>query len=334
MLQMKKMIMAIDVLPWEAIETPTSNINLLRVLPEHPHNFFWGRDAAGCYLLVLKGREVELKEELLRRKIELSGIKVDIRHIPDTDETFLMLLLQETENADIFLSLCNDLIHKTKHIPEIRTAMEILFSRLQRWRIFLSRAYKNILSDRQIQGLFSELKFLEECMKKSSLPPTSAVEGWQGPLGGPHDFVLGQSAVEIKSVAGSQNNSILISSENQLQTHLQNLYLNVFILSKDPACATGMSLNGIVRRLRKKLTDKDLLDVFEERLFETGYIDIREYDTPCFSVSETQTYLVSEGFPRITPDLLPEGIMDVSYKISLRSIEEYGCDTSVLGSWK
>ncbi len=327
--------MTTDMLPWEKIKIPKNNLGLLRVSPEHPHDFFWGRDTSGRYLLILKCSAFEIREELKNRRMELSGVKIDIRLIPDTKETFFMVLLQRTENADIFLALCNDLIQKTEPIAETSTAIETMFSRLERWRVFLSRARKDILSERQVQGLFGELKFLKKCIEKYHVSPASAVEGWYGPIGGPHDFVLGQSAIEIKSTTESQSDSILISSENQLQTHLEHLYLHIFMLSRANDCmAGGISLNCIVRKLREKFTGEALLDIFEERLLDAGYIDITDYDLPHFSVSETRTYEVSENFPRITPDMLPEGIKDVSYKINFSSISSYTCDVSAVANRK
>ncbi|MCA9018006.1 MAG: PD-(D/E)XK motif protein, partial [Planctomycetaceae bacterium] len=237
----------------------------------------------------------------------------------------------ETENADIFFTLCNDLIQKTEPVKEIMAAMEILFARLERWRSFLSRTRKNLLSDREVQGLFCELKFIEECIDRQFASHAAIIEGWHGPLGGPHDFVFGQSAVEIKSVAGSQSDSVPISSENQLQTHLGRLYLNVFLLSRDADCTTGISLNDLVRQMRERFEEKSLKDAFEERLMESGYIDIPEYDLPCFAVSEIRTYLVGENFPCITPDILPQGIREVSYRISFSSIADYLCDISAIG---
>lgn len=328
---MMRMIMTVDTFPWERINIPSDELNLLRVLPDHPHNFFWGRDSAGHYLLVLKCDKADFKEKLARRRIVLSGIKTDLRLIPHTGEAFLMFILQKMENADIFFTLCNDLIQKTKPVKEIDAAMNILFSRLERWRLFLSRAIKNILSDHEVKGLFSELKFIEICLERQIVSPVTIIESWQSPSGGPHDFVLGHSAVEIKSVAGSQSDSVRISSENQLQTHLEHLFLNVFLLSRDSDCTTGVSLNDIVRQVREKFAENNLQDVFEKRLMESGYIDIPEYDLPCFSVSEIRTYLVEREFPRITPDTLPEGIKDVSYRVSFSSISDYLCDISAIG---
>lgn len=323
--------MTADILPWKKIKIPASELNLLRVSPDHPHNFFWGRDAAGHYLLVLKCNKEDFKEKLTRRRIELSGIKADFRSVPDTDETFLIFMLQETENADIFFTLCSDLIQKTEPVTEISAAMQILFARLERWRSFLSRTRKNLLSDREVQGLFSELKFMEKCLDQQLVSPAAVVEGWHGSLRGPHDFVFGQVAVEIKSVAGSQSDSVPISSENQLQTHLDRLYLNIFLLSRDTDCTTGISLNDMVRQMRERFTKENLLDAFEEHLMEYGYIDISEYDLPCFSVLQVRTYFVKEGFPRITPEIIPEGIRDVSYRITFSSIAEYLCDISAIG---
>lgn len=331
MVMRMRMRMTANTFPWEKIKIPANKLNLLRVSSEHPHNFFWGRDAGGHYLLVVKCEEEDLQEGLTRRKIELSGIKTSFRLIPDTDEAFMMILLQEAKNADIFFTLCNDLIQKTKPVKEIGAAMEILFSRLERWRSFLSRTRKKLMSDREVQGLFSELKFMEECLDQQIASPAAVIEGWYGSLGAPHDFVFDQSAVEIKSVAGSQSDSVPISSENQLQTHLEHLYLNVFLLSRDADCTTGMSLNNMVRQMRERFTKENLQNAFEERLMESDYIDISEYDLPCFSVSEIRTYLVGEEFPRITPDIIPQGIKEVSYRITFSSISDYLCDISAIG---
>ena len=317
--------------PWEKIKTPTDELNLLRVSANHPHGFFWGRDSSGHYLLVLKCTATDFPKKFTRQKIELSGIKTDFRAQPDTQEAFLMFLLQETKNADIFFTLCNDLIQKTEPIKEIGAAMEILFSRLERWRSFLSKTRKNLLSDQEIQGLFAELKFMEQSLDLQLATPTKAIEGWHGPLGGPHDFVFDKSAIEIKSVAGSQSDFVRISSENQMQTHLDRLYLIVFFLARDTDCKAGISLNEMVSTLRKKIADDGLQDAFDKRLIEAGYIDIPEYDLPCFSVAEIRTYLVENDFPRITPDSIPQGIKHVSYKISFSSITDYLCDMSVIG---
>lgn len=317
-------------LPWEAITSPVTDLNLIRIDDTHPHDFSWGKDAAGKLLLVLKFRTPNI-DELKKRKLELSGIKTDIRMVPATEETFFQLALQSSENADIFYTLCNDLIEKTRTVANINEVLRLIYARLEVWRTFLSKATRNLLSAQEVQGLFGELKFLEECIDKKHISIQAAIEGWQGPLGAPHDFIFGQAAVEMKSIIGSHADSVRISSEFQLTTYLETLHLRIVFLALDTDCRTGLSLNGLIRQLRDKILDNDIISTFESRLSEGGYIDIPEYDFPCFSVAQIRTYHIRDGFPRITPDSLSAGISGVSYSISFSSIAEYICDSFVPG---
>lgn len=312
-------------LPWDNIKSPASDINLLRIDATHPHDFSWGKDSAGRLLLVLKLPVIDA-HGLIARKIELTGIKSDICKIDSTGEAYFQLALQSKESADIFHSLCNDLIDKTRAITNAEAALSLVYSRLDRWRVLLSKANRGLLSPQEIQGLFGELKFLEECIDTGRVSMPAAIEGWQGPLGAPHDFIFDQAAIEIKSISGSSADSVRISSELQLTTHLSSLHLRVIFLAQDTDCNRGASLNTFIRELKDKIQAHDLLQAFDERLSEIGYIDIPEYDCPCFSVMQNRTYHVREGFPRIIPESLPIGISNVAYDIGFGSIVEYICD--------
>src|SRR3990172_12982138 len=109
---MTRMIMIYSSLPWDNIKSPASDINLLRIDATHPHDFSWGKDSAGRLLLVLKLPMIDV-HDLRARNIELTGIKSDICKIGATEEAYFQLALQSKENADIFHTLCNDLIEKT-----------------------------------------------------------------------------------------------------------------------------------------------------------------------------------------------------------------------------
>lgn len=325
--------MTADRLPWEEIQIPATEINRLRIDSSHPHDFFWGKDIAGHYLLVLRF-DGGLLDDLNIRKIALTGITTDVRIIPDTSDGVFLITLQNAENADIFHTLCNDLIKKTRSVPDIHAAIAVIYARLERWRSLLSKAHRNRLSVQEVQGLFAELHFLEECIDGQHVSVQAAIEGWQGPLGAPHDFMFGQSAVEIKSISGSYADAVKISTESQLTTHLETLHLHVIFLSVDMDCRTGVSLNDYISQMKEKIADSDLISTFEDRLAEVGYIDIPDYDFPCFSVVQIRTYEVREGFPRITPESLAPGISDVSYCIAFSSIAGYICDSFIPGGRK
>lgn len=322
------MIMIYSSLPWDNIKSPASDINLLRIDATHPHDFSWGKDSAGRLLLVLKLSMMDV-HDLRARNIELTGIKSDICKIGTTEDAYFQLALQSKESADIFHTLCNDLIEKTRTITNAEAALSLVYSRLDRWRALLSKSNRGLLSPQEIQGLFGELKFLEECTDAGRISMQAAIEGWQGPLGAPHDFIFDQAAIEIKSISGSSADSMRISSELQLTSHLSTLHLRVIFLAQDADCNRGASLNTLIREIKDKIQSHDLVQAFDERLSEIGYIDIPEYDYPCFSVMQNRTYHVREGFPRITPESLPVGISNVAYDLGFSSIAEYICDSSV-----
>ncbi|MBA4322705.1 MAG: hypothetical protein C0408_07805 [Odoribacter sp.] len=310
--------------PWAGIERPISGFSVVRVDSEHPHDFFWGKDTQGAFLLLLE-IDKQYLEFLEKQAVDLKGVSTDLRLNPSTGGHFFILCLQNKENADIFHRLCMDLIDRTKDVKEQKVALEIIHTRLKRWQSFLSRKTNHLLTAQEVQGLYAELEFLYICISKTD-NQLAVIEGWQGPLGGPQDYVLGDYAVEVKSVAGLQKNVVRISSENQLGTHLDRLYLQVFFLAEFYACKLGLSLNQMVDKVRSRINDIDTRDLFDNRLYETGYIELKDYDTPCYSVTCQKTYEVQEGFPRIIPDALSDGLTNVSYDLGLNSLESYICD--------
>jgi hypothetical protein len=255
--------------PWDSIAVPQADLKMIRVDDKHHHDFSWGKDATGKLLLVLALPGADA-EELLKRKIELNGIKTDIRQLAESGDIYFQLTLQSTDNTDIFYTLCNDIIEKTRTVPDLQAALALIYQRLERWRAFLSKSAKNILTLQEIQGLFAELTFLEGCLDKKHITAQAAIEGWQGPLGAPHDFIFGPEAVEIKSLSSSFADGVRISNEAQLTSHLTLLYLHIILLVQDFDCTTGFSLNQLVQRVRGKFTG-EVLAALDSRLFDFGY---------------------------------------------------------------
>jgi hypothetical protein len=313
--------MTVNADPWTTIKKPVSDFSVLRVDPAHPHDFFWGKDTQGYCLMLLKIND-QHREYLEKAAVELRGVKTDIRVNQATGDHFFILSLRSAENADIFFRLCVDLIDATREIKEQKTALEIIHSRLKRWKTFLSMGRSHLLSAQEVQGLFAELTFFHEYVESS--PDSAAlIAGWQGPLNGPHDFVLGNYAVEIKSLSGSHKDTIRISSENQLASHLDRLFLHVYFLAEFVGCKQGVSLNQLVSTVRAAIIDTDSKDLFDSRLFATGYMEIKEYDAPCYSVAQQKTFEVKDDFPRITPQALTNGLANVSYDLALNALQKY-----------
>lgn len=313
-----------DYSPWSDINKPVTGYNSKRVDPDHHHDFFWGKDVDGNYLLLFKITK-ELAELLENKLIDLKGVKTDLTYHESTSEYFFKLCLQNKEDSDIFYRLCLDLIDRTREVLDRKVALEVINTRLKRWKLFLSGKKKYLLTAQEVRGLYAELEFMHRCLAKVN-DQLTVIEGWKGPLDGPHDFVLGDFAVEVKSVTSSQKDRVRISSENQLVTHLDRLFLHVTFLAEFHDCKKGTSLNQQVETLRDTIRESEHRDLFDSRLYETGYLELKDYDTPCYSVTKHESFMIREGFPRITPEDLAEGVANVTYDLDLKSLEGYVCE--------
>ncbi len=310
--------------PWNDIQKPVTGYNVKRADSEHPHDFFWGKDTDGSCLLLFELTK-ELAESLEGKSVDLQGVKTDITYHTTTSEYFFNLALQNKEDQDIFYRLCLDLIDRTKDVFVRKVALEVINNRLKRWKAFLRGRKKYLLSAREVRGLFAELEFVHKGLTEYG-NQLAVLEGWQGPLDEPQDFVLGDFAVEVKSLTGLQKDKVRISSEYQLVTHLDNLFLHVIYLAEFHDCTKGFSLNAQVEVVRDAIVDTDHKDIFDSRLYETGYLELKDYDAPCYSVTKHISFHVREGFPRISPEDLADGVSGVIYDLDLKSLEGYVCE--------
>ena len=115
-----------------------------------------------------------------------------------------------------------------------------------------------------------------------------------------------------------------ITSERQLDdTGVGALFLHVIAVDErevaPAATAPGTSLPGLVGELRLTLANTATTAVFEDRMMECGYFDLHapRYEGRRRTVRSEQTFRVVAGFPRLTESVLPPGVGDTSYAVSL-----------------
>jgi hypothetical protein len=167
--------------------------------------------------------------------------------------------------------------------------------------------------------------FLLELIERQH-PKTEAVEAWMGPDKSHQDFIFGNTAVEIKSLSGQERSAVSISSEDQLESLQDELFLRLYRLSSLPDAAHSRSLNELVQFAQSCLDDAEALDGFDRKLAAYGYAPFPDYDGPRFVVSRVTTYAVTEGFPKLARSSLPAGIANVTYMIKLETISSFECD--------
>jgi hypothetical protein len=233
----------------------------------------------------------------------------------------LAITLERDELREVFEALCGDLIAVVSKAGTPAAAISVVSKRLYAWRVCLQTRKAGLTREEQI-GLLGELGLLQVIGRTAGYQ--LAVETWQGPLGGIHDFVRGGSAIEVKSVLGIGTH-IYVSRLDQFETDgLSNLTIARprFRLSHD-----GRSLPQAVKVVRSDIAvvAPGALALFDEKLLMAGCLNIDEpmYEANLFVQESVRYYTVGVGFPRIAKHTLPVGIVDGSYVVDERSIAEF-----------
>jgi hypothetical protein len=165
-------------------------------------------------------------------------------------------------------------------------------------------------------GLYGELVVLHELVG-AGIPAACAVDTWQGPLKGLHDFSSGSAAIEVKTTVSVNSFPAAVGSLEQLDPSLKQ---PLFLVGVRLAVSTsGRTLPDIVSTLRNRLADDPpTLSVFESRLLHAGYLDaladnyMQRFETVAMIVFE-----VNRSFPGLTRYNVDTAIRKATYELDL-----------------
>ena len=277
--------------PWSAIEKPSADFNVRLVDVNHPLRLFWGVDSKSRYLFAFDASVSNLPQ---RKSLpNLSG--VDVHVASQGPRGKLVLVLQNNSNWELFYALCSDLVRATATTSAESVASLVLVRRLQRWQELLKRSRSSILKPDEIKGLIGELLFLKDVISVA-FGYDAAVVAWRGPEGGPQDFAINETAVEIKCQSGGSKPVVRINSADQLSPQLPSGYLVVYTLAGQASeDVDAISLNSLVTDIREDLTSSAAAtrERFEDLLYMAGYLASEEYDEHRFVVVAVKSYLTS-----------------------------------------
>jgi len=309
--------------PWDGIAVPGADFNVRQVPGDMVAPCFWGRDANGACLFIV---ELLGDHTLQFRKniVTVNGIDVDLR-AGEPGQQRLVLTLEKQVDRDLFEGLCWTLASALGHAGDWASSLAIALAHIRRWKTFLSGRGGQHLSAEEVRGLFAELTFLLELLDR--MPSgTAAVEAWLGSEKSHQDFIFGNTAVEIKSLSGTERSTVRISSEDQLEALNDALFLRIYRLSNLPEASGARSLNQIVSEVQARLGEPEAIEAFDRKLVAHGYAPLPEYDDPRFVVSDVASYRVVEEFPRLIRSRLPTGVDRIAYDIRLETIAPYECE--------
>ena len=309
--------------PWRQIAPPAqaSRINARRVTQSAPWGLYWAVDADRHLLLILQHSATTRTS---RRLPKLRGLRVEAQPADGGSDERIVIRLTDAEQRDIFLRFCRDIVDATSLAQTEQQAVERFLARTWRWHRLLQGGRDTRLSDAQQRGLIGELMVLERHLLPI-LSPQNAVRCWTGPLDAPHDFEIAEVHVEAKAHA-SVPPRVTISSEHQLDQGNYTLFLHVTeVTTSAEGGPDGLTLTDIANRIRAALAERDMaaVDLFEERLDAVGFDWTEDYSDKAWTVGQESLYEVREGFPRITAGMVPSGVANVRYTISLPDCEAF-----------
>lgn len=309
--------------PWDDIAVPLANLNVRQYGAKMAVACFWGRDSGGAclFLIELSGDHAT---QYRKNAMVVNGIRIDLR-TEQAGQQHLVLTLEQEANRDLFKGLCHSLATSVSNATDSASALTIALLHIRRWKVFFSGRLTQGLSPEEVRGLFAELTFLAELIGRG-VSQAVAIDSWLGPEKSHHDFIFGNTSVEIKSLSGAERNTVRISSEDQLESLNDALFLRVYRLSKLPSSDAARSLNEIVGTLHGVLVGDEAIEVLNRKLSKIGYAPLLEYNEPKFVVTDVRTFRIEKTFPRLIRSMLPFGITKVAYDIRLETIASFECD--------
>ena len=303
--------------PWNNLKKPINSHSYSAILCDKDSilRFYWAKDfyENKIFLLQLSNNIQDIK-----KVDDILGIKIIFEKINNIQQ--LSFVLTDIGNDDMFYLICNDLLEKTKHLNDEQKAIDVLLNRLDGWRKFL-KSKRKVLDKRGLIGLIAELYFLKnELFPKFGIK--QSLDFWKAPMQEKQDFIVHDTAIEIKTK--NTQNKITISSFEQLNSELENLYIYVVTITESSQNILN-SINALkyIENIKREIAAQDIESLleFEKLLLEYGYLNNPEFEQLSFFVGEKSIYKVENDFPKISS--IQSGIESLTYKINLDSCQKY-----------
>ncbi len=286
------------------------------------YDFFWILDIEGRYGFCIDSKKI-VEED--KSDINLKGITVKKVSVDDNSSR-LYLILNDNNDYEIFITLCQDLINTANKYDNSEKIIVEVENRLKRWQQLLkNNAYDGLTVEKQM-GLFSELICLKNRIA-NEIGIKDAILSWVGPDFDKQDFLIDSAVIEVKSYKSTKGEVIYISSLQQLQSPKVLLYLVAYGLT---ISERGLSILDIIESIEKQIDDEWILEQFKLKLFEYGYVagvsnKNRLYK---FIVDKESVYEITEKFPKIQRKDVASQIISVKYGIDLTECKEFEVEFS------
>lgn len=246
----------------------------------------------------------------------LTSLSLEKLKIASKEEIIVINLL-DNDLEEPFQEFIQTLVNIVLAVEDIKIAQDVFLDKIVKFQKLFEKGRFGKLKKTEIRGLYAELCFLEHLIENTSL---KALDNWQGPHNGLHDFVMENYAVEVKSYMSQQ--SVRILNERQLDPHSSNkLFLATFHIQED---LSGISINEKIEILEKKFTGKLKLQ-FISTLNDSGYFKTHAIYYEKFLLKENarSLYQINTDFPSNKVLNLNPEIFNIKYQLDLTKCDKW-----------
>lgn len=257
----------------------------------------------------------------------LAGLQVSIEKYGAGEYRLVCCLTShEPELLDKFSTVAKDIAFHCSTYKGVQLFLKTQ-ERIKSWANFLKPSRAG-LTHSEFVGLFGELYVLSEHFM-SSIPPDESVRAWIGPEGKKQDFTFNDSAIEVKTTLSGDQQTISISSLDQLDKVTRELYL-MRVVASPSGDGSGFNLGGLYENCLEAIGH----DVVAEGLFlqkasllygKASERQIKDH----FVIVNVSIFDVDTNFPKLTRSNVNLAIRDVKYEIAVGALSDFEVATDV-----
>ncbi|MDU5110578.1 MAG: PD-(D/E)XK motif protein [Clostridium sp.] len=284
-----------------------------RVDENHPLDIYLGysEDNFPSMSIYLYGRPIKVNSS--------NAIQVELKKKNETSINLTFKLLDK-DKVTIFYKFCEDIIESTRN-AKCSSYLAYIIARWNKWRSMFKRQNAELLTENQVVGLIGELLFLRDYMI-TTYGKSDAIMSWGGPSKSHKDYEIKDTWYEIKTVRQGAS-KVKISSIEQLDSNVEGSLVLYLLEATNENVEGAISLNPLINQLFTIFEEFEMMSLFQSKLIEAGYSCEEEYDNYNYRFIRRDIYTVKDGFPRILEKDLIEGVVGVSYDISLVNIKKF-----------
>ena len=248
------------------------------------------------------------------------GVAVAARElmVDDIPTAFVDLVCERSDLNGVFTGLAADIC--TRLADGSSDPHKVVARALTEWRELLG-LNRQQWTRSLLAGLFGELVVLRDLLELES----SAGELWTGPYGAAHDFHSAHDALEVKTTTQLSGRVVRIHGVDQLERpHGGTLSLAWIRVVESPS---GSTVGSAIDSCLGLAADPDVLVRALDQLSlpPADHHLVRE---TFFEVIERRWYSVTEGFPRVTPEMfatgaVPGGVAAIEYSLDLDAVGDW-----------